>query len=61
MSTPATPLSPARVLVVGGGGRENSLAWALARSHGVEQVWVAPGNGGTLSLEGCQQLQGFRR
>jgi phosphoribosylamine--glycine ligase len=56
MSTPATLLSPTRVLVVGGGGRENSLAWALARSHGVEQVWVAPGNGGTLSLEGCQQL-----
>ena len=48
--------TPARILVVGGGGRENALAWALARSHGVEQVWVAPGNGGTLELEGCQQL-----
>jgi len=29
---------PARVLVVGGGGRENALGWALARSHGVERV-----------------------
>jgi phosphoribosylamine--glycine ligase len=48
--------TPARILVVGGGGRENALAWALARSNGVEQVWVAPGNGGTLELEGCQQL-----
>ena len=56
MST-ATPLtSPARVLVVGGGGRENALAWALLRSHGVERVWVAPGNGGTLELPGCEQL-----
>jgi phosphoribosylamine--glycine ligase len=44
------------VLVVGGGGRENALAWALNRSHGVEQVWVSPGNGGTQELEGCQQL-----
>jgi phosphoribosylamine---glycine ligase len=48
--------TPARVLVVGGGGRENALAWALARCPGVEQVWVAPGNGGTLELSGCQQL-----
>jgi phosphoribosylamine--glycine ligase len=54
----ATPSlqSPARVLVVGGGGRENALAWALARSHGVDAVWVAPGNGGTAELAGVQQL-----
>jgi phosphoribosylamine--glycine ligase len=42
--------------VVGGGGRENALAWALNRSHGVQQVWVSPGNGGTQELEGCRQL-----
>jgi phosphoribosylamine--glycine ligase len=42
--------------VVGGGGRENALAWALNRSHGVQQVWVSPGNGGTQELEGCMQL-----
>ena len=56
MSTTAPGVSPARVLVVGGGGRENALAWALNRSHGVEQVWVSPGNGGTQDLAGCQQL-----
>ena len=49
-------MSPAHVLVVGGGGRENALAWALNRSHGVQQVWVSPGNGGTQELEGCRQL-----
>ncbi|MEN9540510.1 MAG: phosphoribosylamine--glycine ligase [Cyanobacteriota bacterium] len=54
--SPAHGVSPARVLVVGGGGRENSLAWALNRSHGVQQVWVSPGNGGTQELEGCRQL-----
>ena len=48
--------TPARILVVGGGGRENALAWALGRCPGVESVWVAPGNGGTLELEGIQQL-----
>ena len=56
MSTATPGVSPAHVLVVGGGGRENALAWALNRSHGVEQVWVSPGNGGTQELEGCQQL-----
>ncbi|WP_322802410.1 phosphoribosylamine--glycine ligase [Thermoflexus sp.] len=36
-----------RVLVVGSGGREHALAWALARAAEVEMVYVAPGNGGT--------------
>lgn len=34
-------------MVVGSGGREHALAWALAHSPQVEQVYVAPGNGGT--------------
>lgn len=36
-----------RVLVVGSGGREHALAWALRKSPQVEDVHVAPGNGGT--------------
>ena len=36
-----------KVLVVGGGGREHALAWKLAQSDKVQQVYVAPGNGGT--------------
>ena len=52
----ASSQSPARILVVGGGGRENSLGWALSRSQGVERVWVAPGNGGTAALGGPEPL-----
>ncbi len=36
-----------KVLVVGGGGREHALAWAVGRSPDVQQVLVAPGNAGT--------------
>ena len=36
-----------KVLVVGGGGREHTLAWKISRSSRVEQVFVAPGNAGT--------------
>ena len=42
--------------MVGAGGRENALGWALARCPGVRQVWVTPGNGGTSLLAGCTQL-----
>ncbi|KAJ2558820.1 Bifunctional purine biosynthetic protein ade1 [Coemansia sp. RSA 1933] len=37
------------VLVVGSGGREHALAWALAKSSKVGKVFVAPGNGGTAN------------
>ena len=41
----------ARVLVIGGGGREHTLAWKLAQSNRVKHVLVAPGNAGTACLE----------
>ncbi|MDR2129445.1 MAG: phosphoribosylamine--glycine ligase [Burkholderiaceae bacterium] len=45
-----------KVLVIGGGGREHALAWKLAQSPRVQQVFVAPGNGGTALTPGLQNV-----
>jgi phosphoribosylamine--glycine ligase len=36
-----------KVLIVGGGGREDALTWALHRSPEIDTLRVAPGNAGT--------------
>ena len=39
-----------KVLVIGSGGREHALCWKLAQSEDVEELYCAPGNGGTELL-----------
>ncbi|MCQ2230759.1 MAG: phosphoribosylamine--glycine ligase [Paludibacteraceae bacterium] len=38
------------VLLLGSGGREHALAWKIAQSKKVEKLFIAPGNGGTLTV-----------
>lgn len=38
------------ILVLGGGGREHAIAWALAKSPRTDNLYAAPGNGGTDSV-----------
>jgi phosphoribosylamine--glycine ligase len=55
------------VLLVGGGGREHALAWKIAGSPLVEQLWAAPGNPGIgrharcldLAVDDAEGLAGF--
>jgi phosphoribosylamine---glycine ligase len=45
-----------KLLVIGAGGREHAIAWKLAQSPRVQKVYVAPGNGGTASEPGLENL-----
>ncbi len=57
------------ILVIGSGGREHAIAWALAKDKRVATVYVAPGNGGTFTepkvknipLHSFQELTDFAR
>ena len=42
-----------RVLVIGSGGREHALCWAIAGSPLVTRLWCAPGNPGISHLAEC--------
>ena len=39
-----------KILVIGGGGREQALCWKLAQSKDVRKVYCAPGNAGTAAI-----------
>jgi len=39
-----------KILVIGSGGREHTLAWKLKQSSGVDRIFCAPGNAGTAQL-----------
>jgi phosphoribosylamine--glycine ligase len=42
-----------KVLILGSGGREHALAWAVKRSKRVTEIVCAPGNGGIAQIARC--------
>ena len=49
-------LAKMNVLLIGAGGREHALAWALAKSPALETLYCAPGNGGIAQIASCVEL-----
>ncbi|MCR4688335.1 MAG: phosphoribosylamine--glycine ligase [Saccharofermentans sp.] len=46
-----------KVLVVGGGGREHAICYALNKSDKVTELYCAPGNGGIASIATCVDIK----
>lgn len=46
-----------KVLVIGGGGREHAIVYALSRSAQVEKIYCAPGNAGISQLAECVNIK----
>lgn len=45
-----------KVLIVGGGGREHTIAWKVAQSPKVERLYCAPGNAGIAEVAECVNI-----
>jgi len=45
------------ILIIGNGGRENSLAWAIQKNELVKKVYLLPGNAGSERINKCQRIK----
>ena len=45
------------VLIIGNGGRENSLAWVIQKNESVEKVYLIPGNAGSERINKCERIK----
>ncbi len=45
--------SPMTILLIGGGGREHALAWAIAKSPHCAKLYCSPGNAGIAEIAEC--------
>ena len=45
-----------KIMIVGGGGREHAIAWAVAKSPKCDKLYAAPGNAGIAELAECVDI-----
>ncbi len=45
------------ILIIGNGGRENSLAWAIQKNELVKKVYLIPGNAGSERIKKCERIK----
>ncbi len=46
-----------KILIIGNGGRENSLAWAIQKNELVKKVYLIPGNAGSARINKCERIK----
>ena len=44
------------ILIIGNGGRENSLAWTIQKNELVKKVYLIPGNAGSERINKCERI-----
>jgi len=44
------------ILIIGNGGRENSLAWAIQKNELVKKIYLIPGNAGSERINKCERI-----
>ena len=45
------------ILIIGNGGRENSLAWAIQKNELVKKIYLIPGNAGSERINKCSRME----
>ena len=45
------------IVIIGNGGRENSLAWAIQKNKLVKKIYLIPGNGGSGKIKKGRNLK----
>ena len=43
------------ILILGSGGREHALAWAVQQNPKCDRLWMAPGNPGMAALHSLER------
>ncbi len=44
------------ILIIGNGGRENALGWAIQKNELIKKIYLLPGNGGSEKIEKCLRI-----
>jgi len=45
------------ILIIGNGGRENSLAWVIQKNELVKKIYLIPGNAGSERINKCERIK----
>ena len=51
-----SPCKLENILIIGSGGRENSLAWAIQKNNSIKKVYLIPGNAGSERINKCERI-----